>query len=384
MKRVLCMIAVLVLAMASGFSVGAETCLKAEMPPVSSLSAVLYEPTTKTVLCEKDAHTKRPMASTTKLMTALLAEECLSWERVVTVPAAASGIEGTTLGLKPNDTLSVGDLVTGMLLESGNDAATALALLIDGDVETFAQRMNQKAKELGMNDSRFVTPSGLDADGHAASAYDMALLGAAVLSKPHLADVCAKKSAEITISGRKVTVCNHNRLLSMVDGCVGLKTGYTDNAKRCLVSAVKRDGLMLIAVTLNGHEYWSDHKALYEAGFSAVKAATLSPPVLPPLSVAGGTEKTVQLKADPVTAVLPKSADMSDVTSVVTWQTPVLFAPIKAGQTVGTVTYSLNGQQIATAEITTKNAVSGAPAVSFWRRTADTFIVLFHSLFTFR
>lgn len=384
MKRVLCLIAALALSAASGISVCAESGLQAAMPPVSSLSAVLYEPMTKTVLCEKDAHTKRPMASTTKLMTALLAEECLSWEQVVTVPAAASGIEGTTLGLKPNDTLSVGDLVTGMLLESGNDAATALALLIDGDLTRFAARMNRKAEDLGMNDSRFVTPSGLDADGHAASAYDMALLGAAVLSKPHLADVCAKKSAEITISGRKVTVCNHNRLLSMVDGCVGLKTGYTDNAKRCLVSAVKRDGLTLIAVTLNGHEYWSDHKALYEAGFSAVKAATLSPPVLPPLSVAGGTEKTVQLKVTPVTAVLPKAADVSAVTSVVTWQTATLFAPVKPEKAVGTVTYYFDGQPVATAEITTKNAVSGAPAVSFWRRTADTFVALFHSLFTFR
>ncbi len=384
MKRVLCIIAVFVLAAVSGMSVCAETCLQAEMPAISSLSAVLYEPMTKTVLCEKEAHTPRPMASTTKLMTALLAEECLAWDTVVSVPAAASGIEGTTLGLKPNDTLSVGDLVTGMLLESGNDAATALALLIDGNLVQFAARMNRKAAELGMYDSHFVTPSGLDAEGHAASAYDMALLGAAVLSKPHLADVCAKKSAEITISGRKVTVCNHNRLLSMVDGCVGLKTGYTDNAKRCLVSAVRRDGLTLIAVTLNGHEYWSDHKALYEVGFSAVKAETLLPPPLPSLSVAGGDKKTAELATTPVTAVLPNGADVCDITSTVTWQTPVLFAPVQPEKAVGFVTYFWNGQPVATAEITTKTAVSGAPAASFWRRTADAFITLFYSLFTFR
>ncbi len=388
MRRVWCVIVAVALCAVSGFSAAAEQ-TNAQgagngggMPTVSALSAVLYEPSTRTVVFAKGAHDKRPMASTTKLMTALVAEERLRWDEVVRVPAAASGIEGTTLGLAPNEAVTVGDLITGMLLESGNDAATALALLCDGSLEAFAKRMNDKAAALGMHDSHFVTPSGLDADGHETSAYDMALLGAAVLCRPALARVCAQKSATVTLGGRAVTVCNHNRLLSMVDGCVGLKTGYTDRARRCLVSAVKRDGVTLIAVTLNGHDYWNDHKALYEAGFSAVKAVPLAVPDVPPLSVAGGEVPTADVTVTPQTAVLLSAAKASDVTATVTCE-PLLFAPIAAGQRVGTVTYVYRGQTVATAAIVTKNDVCSAPPRSFFRRTADVFCALCCALFTF-
>ena len=383
MRRVFCVCLALMLCVTSGISAVAQETDTAEMPAVSALSAVLYEPTTGTVIFAKGAHDKRPMASTTKLMTALLAEECLPWERTVSIPAAASGIEGTTLGLAPNDTVTVGDLVTGMLLESGNDAATALALLCDGSLSTFAARMNDKAAALGMKDSRFVTPSGLDADGHETSAYDMALLGAAVLRRPALAQVCAQKSATITISGRVVTVCNHNRLLSMVDGCVGLKTGYTTRAKRCLVSAVRQNGVTLIAVTLNGHDYWNDHKALYEAGFALVKVTALDAPAVSPIAVAGGETATVDVTVTPQTAVLVAPAVASEVTATVACE-PLLFAPIAAGKKVGTVTYVYRGQTVATADVVTATAVKETPPRSFLRRTADAFCALCCALFTMR
>ena len=256
-------------------------------PTVSSLSAVVYEPQSGRVLYEKDGRTARPMASTTKLMTALLATELLDMESIVQVPSGAVPVEGTQLGLAVGESISVRDLLAGLLLSSGNDAANALALLMDDSLPAFAQRMNARAAALGMTDSLFVTPSGLDQGGHSASARDMALLGAAVLQKPSAAELCAAKTATVTIGGRRMTISNHNKLLRLYEGCIGLKTGFTKKSGRCLVSAATQNGVTLVIATLNGGDYWNDHMALYKYAFSLVRQEPLSPPILPPVAVAG-------------------------------------------------------------------------------------------------
>lgn len=176
------------------------------------------------VLYAKDADTPRLIASTTKLMTALVAlESGHSLEEVVTIPAEAAGVEGSSLYLKAGETVKLKTLLYGMLLQSGNDAATAVALYCAGSLEAFAQKMNEKAQQLGMTNSHFTNPTGLDGEEHYSSAYDMALLARACLDVPELKEITATRST--TMEGR--TFVNHNKLLWRYEGCVGMKTGYT-------------------------------------------------------------------------------------------------------------------------------------------------------------
>lgn len=346
-----------------GFAVQA-----AAPPSVSARSAVIFEPESGRVLWEKDGNTPRPMASTTKLMTALLAAENLEVEEPVTVSAAALPVEGTQIGLRAGEILSVRDLLAALLLASGNDAANALALAVDGSFEAFAGRMNRRAATLGMKDSLFVTPSGLDAPGHAASAVDMAQLGAAVLENPLLAELCAAKTATVTVGGRKITLSNHNRLLKLCEDCVGLKTGFTKKSGRCLVSAAKRNGITLVAVTLNAPDDWNDHLALYTYGFSLVERVTLEGEIPSSWPVMGGEKERVRL-----TAVGPTDAPVGRgerVTAQVELS-PFLWAPLEREETVGRVRFFCGERLVAEWRLVTAESVAERPAPGafcrFWR-----------------
>lgn len=339
----------------------------AESIPLSSLSAVVYEPDSGRVLYAKDPDTKRPMASTTKLMTALVAADCLPMGATVTIPETAVLVEGSSMGLRGGDTLTVRDLLTGMLLSSGNDAANAVALLSAGSLPSFAKRMNAKAKALGMTRSLFVTPSGLDEGEHGSTARDMALLGAAVLKSPDLAAICADKQATVTVSGNSVTLSNHNRLLSLYEPAVGLKTGFTKRSGRCLVSAAQRDGVTLVVATLNGGDYWNDHIALYEYGFSKTESVSLALPELPPLSVCGGTVPSVSVRAETPEAITLLKGESTAVTCRVelprfTW------APLKAGEPLGTIVYELNGSVLCEIPITAEHAVAERAPLGFFKK----------------
>ena len=337
-------------------------------PTVSSLSAVVYEPQSGRVLYEKDGRTARPMASTTKLMTALLATELLDMESIVQVPSGAVPVEGTQLGLAVGESISVRDLLAGLLLSSGNDAANALALLMDDSLPAFAQRMNARAAALGMTDSLFVTPSGLDQGGHSASARDMALLGAAVLQKPSAAELCAAKTATVTIGGRRMTISNHNKLLRLYEGCIGLKTGFTKKSGRCLVSAATQNGVTLVIATLNGGDYWNDHMALYKYAFSLVRQEPLSPPILPPVAVAGGLSGQIQPIAD---AALSQVLLREERVSCRVELPAFLWAPLDAGQEIGRVTYMAGERVLAVVPIRCAKAVPARPSpswVSLWCR----------------
>ncbi len=341
-----------------GLPVGA-----ASPPSVSSLSAVIYEPESGRVLYEKDGDTPRPMASTTKLMTALLAARRLDPDAVVTVPAAALPVEGSQVGLAVGDTLTVRDLLTGLLLASGNDTANVLALLMADSLTEFAALMNEQAAALGMEHSLFVTPSGLDEGGHSASAADMARLGAAVLEEPLLAQLCAAKSAVMHIGDRKLTLSNHNKLLTRLPDCIGLKTGFTKKSGRCLVSAVRRDGVTLVVATLNGGDYWNDHEALYNYGFTLVKRQAVPPLEPSACRVAGGMALAV-----PLTAELPESL-ITLTDEVITLQTQLprfVWAPITAGDAVGSVTCRVGEREVLTVPLTAAQSVAPRP-VPPWR-----------------
>lgn len=355
---------------------GAIPVSAASAPSVSSVSAVLYEPTSGRVLFAKDADTKRPMASTTKLMTALLAAETLPPDGTVTVSAEAVAVEGSSMGLRAGDSLSVRDLMAGLLLASGNDAANALALAVDGSLARFAERMNAKAGALGMMNTVFVTPSGLDEGKHGSTARDMALLGAAVLKEPLLAELCAAKTATVTVGGTKVTLRNHNRLLWLYEDAVGLKTGYTKKSGKCLVSAAERDGVTLIAVTFNGGDYWNDHIRLYEYGFSLVESVMPAVPALPKLPVCGGVGDSVSLAAQPSAVVLAEGEELRCEWSL----PPFVWAPVGKGEVLGSLRYRTAERTVLEVPLTAEASVSERAAWSFgkrwWRQVKRLFAAL--------
>lgn len=361
LKRVLAVTVILLLLPCS---------VMAESVSLSSLSAVVYEPDSGRVLYAKDPDTKRPMASTTKLMTALVAADCLSMEATVTVPETAVLVEGSSMGLRGGDTLTVRDLLVGMLLSSGNDAANAVALLSAGSLPSFAERMNEKAASLGMTHSLFVTPSGLDEGEHGSTAHDMALLGAAVLQSPTLAEICAQKRATVTISGNPVTLTNHNRLLSLYEPAIGLKTGFTKRSGRCLVSAAQRDGVTLVVATLNGGDYWNDHIALYEYGFSRTESVSLTLPDLPTVSVCGGTLPSVALRAEQPKPITLLKGEAAAVTCRMEMPSFV-WAPLEAGDVLGTILYELDGAVLYEVPVTAEYAVAERAPLGFmtkWKR----------------
>ncbi len=335
----------------TGCPVAAATAIPVDC---SASSAVLYEPSSGRVLYEKNAHVSRPMASTTKLMTALLAAETYAPQDTLVATAEALAVEGSSMGLLAGDHIACEDLLYGLLLSSGNDAANVFALSMAGSYEMFADKMNARASEIGMTETHFVTPSGLDAEGHGASAYDMALLAATVLENERLAAICATKHKTITVNGRDIALTNHNRLLSMVEGCVGMKTGYTSQSGRCLVSAATRNGVTLIAVTLDCSDDWETHRVLLEEGFALVKSVTLSFPQAVTLTVFGGTRSEVCVTAEP-TSVVCLQGDEAVTAKIQT--PPYVWAPVEAGEPLGEVTYFVGDTAVATMPLTASKAV---------------------------
>ena len=351
---------------------------RAAGPEVSAQSAVVLTADTGAVLFEKDGHTPRPVASTTKIMTALLALEAAQeqGDPLVDITQEMVAVEGSSMGLQAGDSISLTGLAAGMLLASGNDAANAAALYLDGSLESFAARMNQRAAALGMEDTHFVTPSGLDGEdaqglGHLSTAYDMALLARAALEDQAFRQLCSSPSLAVEFAEpvKRVTYTNHNKLLAQYQGCVGVKTGFTKEAGRCLVSAAERDGALLIAVTLNAPNDWEDHTALLDYGFSQVE----------PYQLAGGDVRlTVPVVGSPVEVMSLRGSNGGEVTLPLGQGAQVervvrvpkfLYAPVEAGEQVGEICWYLEGQLLGSAPLT---AAGAAPlqekAPSLWER----------------
>lgn len=215
---------------------------------IYSKSAVIYERNSKTILYEKNSHEVVPMASTTKIMTCILILENCSLDTTVTVSSNAASTIGSRLGLSTNDKISVQDLLYGLMLCSGNDAATCLAETCSGSVEDFSILMNSKATELGLTSTSFVTPHGLDNDNHFTTAYDFAILTDYALNNPLFKQIVGTKYYTVTINGFSKQIHNTNELLGSVQGVYGVKTGYTSKAGRCLISAASRENLDIVVV----------------------------------------------------------------------------------------------------------------------------------------
>lgn len=252
---------------AAGISSAAQL---APPPQVSAKSAALLDGTTGECLYVKNGEQRALIASTTKIMTGLLVCEAGELDRTVTVPDAAVGLEGSSMYLKKDETLTRRDLLYGMMLHSGNDAALTLAISVSGSEGAFVRQMNLRARALGLTQTHFANPHGLDSGENYSTALDLAHLAQAALQNAQLRAVVSTKTA--VCAGRTLT--NHNKLLWRYDGCIGVKTGYTRHAGRILVSAAERDGRMLIAVTISDPDDWRDHTALLDYGFAVLGSDT--------------------------------------------------------------------------------------------------------------
>ncbi len=298
---------------------------------------VLLETSSGKVLASNNAETRLPMASLTKIMTALVViNEVSDLEEKVVIDSRSAGIEGSSMYLKVGQTISVKELLYGLMLVSGNDAATALALHVGGSIEGFAAIMNKTAETLGLVNTHFLNPSGLYEVGHYTTALDFAHLTAFALKNDVFAEIVKTKTYQLG----GTNLVNHNRLLRELDGCIGVKTGYTKVCGRCLVSAVERDGVTLICVTLNFSDDWNVHKKLYEEHFSRCIRVLLleEKEVYASLKVAGG--HGVGYYCKDVYGVI---VDGEREVEIKTYLPPFIYANKKKGDQVGRIEVIQNG-----------------------------------------
>lgn len=312
-------------------------------PSVSAAKAVLLDASSGRVLYEKDACDRSLIASTTKIMTALVVCERCNLADRVKIPAEAVGIEGSSLYLKEGEVLTVQDLLYGLMLHSGNDAAVALAIYCGGTEADFVAMMNEKAARLGLGDTHYANPNGLDHDGNYSTALDLARLAAYALENEDFLRTVSCKT--VTIGNRSLR--NHNRLLFSYDGAIGVKTGYTKAAGRILVSAAERDGRRLVAVTINAPDDWNDHTALLDYGFSCYQRALLveKGSHLGTVPLAGGTAESVGVTAGedfwfPMGAAETYTVDLELPAFV--------YAPVTAGARAGTASVRIEGRVMGT------------------------------------
>lgn len=338
---------------------------------ISASSAVVMVADTGEVLYEHNAHTQRSMASTTKIMTALLALENADLKKEITVSEKEVAVEGTSMGLLPDDKVTFEGLVYGMLLQSGNDAANVTAVKLGGSVEKFVKLMNKRAAEIGMSNTNFVTPSGLDASEHYSTAYDMALLACEAVKNPDFRSISSQKQAVVYYGNPpyRRTLTNHNKMLNYYDGCIGVKTGFTKKSGRCLVSAAERDSVTIVAVTLNAPNDWNDHKILLDYGFEKTKNRQMSDEIAYSVPVVGGKEKSVKLAVQEKAFV--DVCEGMDGISAEYLIDNFLYAPVKKGDVAGKVVYYLNSRKVSESIIVADGNVASADVpkkISVWQR----------------
>lgn len=366
MRRFFCCFFIGLLLCQIGF---AETFVESGIPQIQAKGAVLIERTSGRILYEQNANERLPMASTTKIMTALLAIENSSMDETVVASSRASGVPGTSIYLREGEALSMRNMLYGLMLRSGNDAAVAIAEHIDGSAAAFAERMDRRAQLLDA-DAHFVTPNGLDADGHGASALGMARIAAAALSYPVFREIVGTSSATIPWPGNSYgrALENKNRLLRTLPGATGVKTGFTSKAGRCLVFSCERDGMELVGAVFNCGSWFDSATELIEWGFANYRAlhvceageeAMRSP-------VSGGAQRQLSVRyAKSITLPLAQ-----EETPMVLIEMLPLRAPIQKGDIVGRATVTASGKTETTVDLLAGNAVDQAGFLSALKHAA--------------
>lgn len=358
-------------------------CARCEDISVSAKSAILMCAGSGSTLWSKNECEPLPMASTTKIMTALLVLEAISacGNKEIEITDEMVRIEGTSMGLMPGDIVTMEALAQGMLLCSGNDAANAGAIAVSGNTDKFLTLMNQKSKAIGMQNTLFSTPSGLDKDHHHSTARDMAVLGAYAMENENFAKIVSQKSMKVNFvnPGKSVNLRNHNKLLRLYDGCVGIKTGFTKAAGRCLVSCAEKEGVRLVAVTLNALNDWDDHTKLYEYGF----ANTVSKCFDDSAFVSQIKTNSRNVSEIPVRGISSfcasfKKGDESRVQRKIELAS-ALNTPIEKGQIVGKVIYLLDDKIIGQNNVISDAEITDYPTTpkNIWQSVCDFFKRIF-------
>ena len=378
MRKIFTLLAAVLLCAAMAQPAFAGQCMvRGENYSIGAKGAVVMEAQTGRVLFAENADHRLPMASTTKIMTALLTLEQPELDEEFEVDSQAIITEGSSMGLMEGDIATLRALAGGMMMASGNDGANAAAVRIAGSMEDFSQLMNERAAQIGMKNTHFVTPSGLDDKEHYSTAYDMALLAREALKNPDFAQMATSKRLTLTYGNPpyKRTLANHNRLLSSYPGAVGVKTGFTKKSGRCLVSAATKNGVTLIIVTLNCGNDWNTHAALYDRYFAMVESVEVTPekPIMVP--VTGGTLPYTQAKQiSPVTAV--SIAGEKPQVHYTIYAPFYLYAPVLGGDIVGKIVYDRDGIIIGESMLAAAVPVPALPSEpepepGLWQRIAD-------------
>ncbi len=335
----------------------------ASAPGVSARNAVLIDGHSGKILYEVAADSKASIASTTKILTGLIVVERCKLSDVVTIPVEAAGIEGSSMYLKAGEKYTVQELLYGLMLRSGNDAASALAIYCAGSIEKFADMMNEKAAAIGMKSSHFTNPHGLTHEQHFSTARDMGVLAVAAMKNDTFRNIVSKKTA---VAGEQ-TIQNHNKLLWQYEGANGIKTGFTKDAGRCLISSAEREGNQrLIVVTLHAPNDWSDHTRLLDYGFSLSPSRFIfKHGEVKNIEVIGGVTTFVSAVAKRDIIVSVTNEEYKSMKIV--WDIPThVWAPVVGGSQIGSVNVYVGGKLVGSSPVFTENAVDATPEVKGW------------------
>ncbi|MBQ5317600.1 MAG: D-alanyl-D-alanine carboxypeptidase [Oscillospiraceae bacterium] len=323
---------------------------------ISAESYVLIEANSGNIIASHNETQKRPMASTTKIMTTLLLLESGNLEEEFKVDNEAIKVEGSSMGLCEDDIVTKLALCYGMMLPSGNDAANQTAVLLAENTNGFAELMNKRAAEIGLKNTNFVTPSGLHDENHYSTAFDMAMLTREALKNNLFKKICSTEQAKTYFGNPPYErwLTNTNKLLYLYEHCIGVKTGFTDEAGRCLVSAAEKDGVFLICVTLNAPNDWNDHIKLYEYGFSVSESVNIDLDYSKlSASVVGGTKK--QIAIAPLEEPMYTRIDGNSTTiSYEIILDKFIYAPVEAKKKVGKIIFYSNDKMIFSTDLITQ------------------------------
>ena len=321
---------------------------------ISAKSAILYEPVTKRIVFEKNAYEKLPMASTTKIITAITAIENMNINDVVTTSKRASLVEGSSIWLEEGEKLSLLDMLYGLMLSSGNDSAIAIAE--HKGYDEFIKLMNETAVKAGAVNTSLKNPNGLDEEGHFTTAYDLALISAYAMKNDVFKEIVSTKEKQIPWQDHQWmrTLKNHNKMLRLYDGANGIKTGFTKKDGRCLVSSAERSGIELICVTLNAPDDWNDHKNLLDYGFSVFENKKVEI-LCKSIEVLFGKKQNVLLYPNEEVFIPVMKNDSINVKYNIPEK---INAPIKINQAVGSAEIYLNNQLFKTVKMCAEEEIS--------------------------
>ncbi len=365
-------------------------------PSINSKAAIIYERSSGTILFGKNENEKRKMASTTKIMTAIIVIEKSNLDDIVTVSKKAAGTGGSRLGLHTDDKISVLNLLYGLLLRSGNDAAVTLAEYVGGDISNFANLMNLKASELGLTSTHFVTPHGLDNDDHYTTAYELALITNYALKNETFRNIVGTKNYNISINGYSKNLSNTNELLGNLNGVYGVKTGFTNGANRCLVTSVKRNNIDLICIVLGADtkkDRTKDSNQLIEYAFKNFELVNIKEKILNEFtnwkicnSSSFSVEKGISNNIDAVLEdlpynYLPVNCNQINDISIYIYCNTTFTAPLSANTSIGYITVCVDNKTLLTLSIYNSNDIPSKGCFNFFNTMIKNYTYHLEALF---